>query len=90
MWPWPTGCRPLPYRLNRTGASHLHDRSTTRAWREKFMETGSVLQRQEAGRPQISEVIESVRVAYTRNPRKSIRRLLPIADPTLHYSQSSA
>ena len=23
--PWPTGCRPVPYRLNRTGASHLHD-----------------------------------------------------------------
>ena len=37
------------------------------------METGSVLQRKGAGRPQISEEIESVRVTYTRSPRKSIR-----------------
>ena len=49
-------------------------RSTMRAWNEKYMETGSVLQRKGAGRPQISEEIESVRVAYTRSPRKSIRR----------------
>ena len=35
-----------------------------------------MLQRQGAGRPQISEEeIESVRMAYTRSPRKSIRRL---------------
>ena len=49
-------------------------RSTIRAWHEKFMETGSVLQRKGAGRPQISEEIESVRVTYTRSPKKSIRR----------------
>ena len=36
-----------------------------------------MLLRKGAGRPQISEEIESVRVAYTRSPRKSIRRLLP-------------
>ena len=37
------------------------------------METGSVLQRKGAGGPQISdEVIESVQVAYTRSPKKSI------------------
>ena len=37
------------------------------------METGSVLQRKGAGRPQISdEEIKSVQVAYTRSPRKSI------------------
>ena len=42
------------------------------------METGSVLQRQGAGRPQIpEEEIESVRVAYIKSRRKSIRRLLP-------------
>ena len=36
-----------------------------------------MLHRQGAGRPQISEEeIESVRVAYTRSPRKSICRLL--------------
>ena len=52
-------------------------RPTIRAWHKKFMETGSVLQRKGAGRPQISEnKIESVLVAYTRNPRKSIRGLL--------------
>ena len=49
-------------------------RSTIRAWHEKCMETGSVLHRKGAGRPQISKEIESVRVAYTRSPRKSIRR----------------
>ena len=49
-------------------------RPTIPAWHEKFMETGSVLQRKGAGRPQISkEEIESVRVAYIRNPKKSIR-----------------
>ena len=36
------------------------------------METGSVLQRKGAGQPQISEEIESVRVAYTRSPKKCI------------------
>ena len=50
-------------------------RSTIRAWHEKFMETGSMLQRKGASRPQISEEeIESVQVAYTRSSRKSIRR----------------
>ena len=49
---------------------------TIQAWHKKFMETGSVLQRKGAGRPQISEEIESVQVAYTRSPRKSIRREL--------------
>ena len=39
-------------------------RPTIRAWYKKFMETGSVLQRREAGRPQMSEEIESVPVAY--------------------------
>ena len=52
------------------------------------METGSVLQRKGAGRPQISEEeIESVRVAYTRSPRKSIRRAstqLQIPRSTIH------
>ena len=38
------------------------------------METNSVLQRNGAGQPQISEKeIESVPVAYIRSPRKSIR-----------------
>ena len=31
------------------------ERPTIRAWHKKFMETGSVLQRKGAGRPQISE-----------------------------------
>ena len=35
-------------------------RPTIRAWHKKFIETGSVLQRKKAGRPQISEDIESV------------------------------
>ena len=49
-------------------------RPTIRAWHKKFMETGSVLQRKGAGRPQISEEeIESVQVVYTRSPRKLIR-----------------
>ena len=49
-------------------------RSTIRAWHKKFMETGILLQRKGAGRLQISEKeIESVRVAYTKCPRKSIR-----------------
>ena len=53
------------------------ERPTIRAWHKKFMETGSVLQRKGAGRPQRSEEeIESVRVAYTRSPRKSIRGAL--------------
>ena len=52
------------------------------------METDSELQRKVAGRPQISEEeIESVRVAYTRSPRKSIRRAstqLQIPRSTIH------
>ena len=49
-------------------------RPTIRAWHKKFIETGNVLQRKGAGQPQTSEEeIESVRVAYTRSPRKSIR-----------------
>ena len=63
-------------------------RFTIRAWHEKFMETGSVLQRKGAGRPQISEEeIESARVAYARSPRKSIRRAstqLQIPRSTIH------
>ena len=42
---------------------------TIRAWHKKFVETGNVLQRNGAGRPQISEEIESVRMAYTKSPR---------------------
>ena len=50
-------------------------RPIIRAWHKKFMETGSVLQRKKAGRPQISEEkSECMRMAYTRSPRKSIRR----------------
>ena len=52
------------------------------------METGSVLQRKGAGRPQISEEeIEFVQVAYTRNPRKFIRGVcthLQIPRSTIH------
>ena len=62
-------------------------RSTIRAWHKKFMETGSVLQIKGAGRPQISEEIESIRVAYTRRPRKSIRGAstqLQIPRSTIH------
>ena len=63
-------------------------RPTTRTWHKKFMETGSVLQRKGAGRPQISEEeIESVRVAYTRSARKSIctaSTLLQIPRSTIH------
>ena len=65
-------------------------RPIIRAWHKKFMETGSVLQRKGAGRPQISEEeIESVRVAYrpTRSPRKSIHGAstkLQIPRSTIH------
>ena len=51
------------------------------------METGNVLQKKGAGRPQISEEIESVREAYTRSPRKSIRGIstqLRIQRSTIH------
>ena len=52
------------------------------------METGSVLQRKGADRPQISEEeIKSVRVAYTRSPKKSIRGAstqLQIPRSTIH------
>ena len=41
-------------------------RPTIRTWHKKFMGTGSVLQRKKAGRPQISQEIESMRVAYTK------------------------
>ena len=48
--------------------------ATIRAWHKNFMETDNVLQRKGAGRSQISEEeIESVRVAYSRSPRNSIR-----------------
>ena len=54
-----------------------HARPTIRAWHKKFMETDSVLQKKGAGPPQISEEeIESVRVAYTKTPRKSFAGLL--------------
>ena len=45
------------------------------------METGRVLQRQGAGRPQISEEIESVRVAYTKSPRTVVPNLSLVTDP---------
>ena len=51
------------------------------------MEIGSMLQRKGAGRPQISEEIESVRVAYTKSPRKSICKTstqLQIPHATVH------
>ena len=63
-------------------------RRTIKTWHKKFMATVSVLQRKGAGRPQISEEeIESVRVAYTRSPRKFIRGAftqLQIPRPTIH------
>ena len=46
-----------------------------------------MLQRKRAGRPQISEEIESMRVAYTRSLRKSIRGAstqLQIPRSTIH------
>ena len=66
--------------------SHL--RNLLFAWHKKFMETGSVLQRKQAGRRQIlKDEIESVQVAYTRCPRKSIRGAstqLQILRSTIH------
>ena len=62
-------------------------RPTIRTWHKKFMETVSMLHRKRAGRPQISEEIESVRVAYTRSPRKPIRGAstqLQIPHSTIH------
>ena len=52
------------------------------------METGSVLQRKGPGRPQIAEQkIESVRMAYIKNPTKSIcgaSMQLQILHSTIH------
>lgn len=63
-------------------------RSSIREWHKKFMDTGSVLHKKGAGRPRTSEEnIESVRVAFTRSPTKSIRRAsmqLQIPRSTVH------
>ena len=86
------GYRDKVRRLSTANFRHKYGRKpparpTIRAWHKKFMETGSVLQRKIAGRPQISEEIESVRVAYTRSLRKSIRGAstqLQILRSTIH------
>ena len=42
-------------------------------WFKNFMETGSILDRKRSGRPSIDEkTVDAVRVAFHRNPRKSI------------------
>ena len=49
-------------------------RSSIRLWSKKFMETGSVLDAVQSGRPRTSaENIESARQAVSRSPVKSIR-----------------
>lgn len=50
-------------------------RNNIRRWVEKFAETGSLLKGKSTGRPNVSnEVVENIRVAYQRSPRKSTRR----------------
>ena len=82
------GKHPSTLKLRRKYGKKSPARPTIRAWHKNFMETGSVLQRKGAGRLQISEEeIESVRVAYTRSPRKSIRGAstqLQIPHSTIH------
>ena len=47
---------------------------TALRWFKNFMETGSILYRKRSGRPSIDEeTVDAVRVAFHRNPRKSIR-----------------
>ena len=62
--------------------------SSIRRWHKKFMETGSVLDGVRSGRPRPSvENIESVRLAYSRSPMKSIRtaaRELELPLTTVH------
>ena len=50
------------------------DTNSIKRWFKNFMETGSILDRKRSGRPSIDEeTVDSVRVAFHRSPRKSIR-----------------
>ena len=49
-------------------------RSIVRSWHKKLMEARSMRQRKKGSRPHILEEVGSVRAAYTRSPRKCIRR----------------
>ena len=60
------------YRINYR--RHPPSRPSIRAWHNKFMETGTVLDKERSGRPKISEEnINRVREASARSPTKSIR-----------------
>ena len=58
---------------NEFGQDPPHINSIKR-WFKNFMETGSILDRKRSGRPSIDEeTVDTVRVAFHRSPRKSIR-----------------
>ena len=66
-------------------------RTTIQSLHKKFMETGSVYQKNGSGRSQtLEEEIESVPAACTRSRRKYSQSFYAVTDTTLHYSSSFA
>ena len=67
-------------------------RPSIRLWHKKFMETGTVFDTRQSGRPRTSEEsIKRVRQAFQRSPMKSIRtaaRQLELQRSTMHRVSS--
>ena len=63
-------------------------RPSLKAWYDKFMETGSVGDKQRCGRPKTAdETVERIQEAYAHSPTKSIRmasRQLQVPRSTVH------
>jgi len=63
-------------------------RPSIRALHKKFMETGTVLDKERSGRPRTSEEnIDRVSQAFTRSPRKSIRTAARVATTAFNSAQ---
>ena len=70
---------------NEFGQDHPHINSIKR-WFKNFMKTGSILDCKRSGMPSIDEeIVDAMRVAFHRSPRKSIR----IAKKKLASSRST-
>ena len=88
--PRPTGCRPLPYRLNRSGASHLHDLPFEHGMKSLWRLVVCCREREMAD---LRYQKKKLNLCEWHKPDALERRFAgfyPIADPTLHYSQRFA
>ena len=88
--PWLTSCRALPYQFNRTGASHLHDLPFEHGMKSSWRLVVCCIDRELADLKYQKKKLNQCEWHIPEARKSLFAGFSPIADPTLHYSQSFA